>query len=171
MSNDKVQSIMALVDRYGTACATSLMPLGCQGTREKTALAAVESAIRAIAAPGVAQGWQPIATAPKDGTEILAWRQDAGAFIALYTSPSGLPMTQDEIDKCEEEWLFQEDWFTQWPQAIRLDGSEAPTHWMYLPFDPAPPIAEQPERPPNCGWSICSCIECPYWSIKGGPAE
>lgn len=31
------------------------------------------------------------------------------------------------------------------------------------------PTAEQ--RPPYCGSGHCSCIECPYVSIKGGPAE
>ena len=88
-----------------------------------------EDAERAIA-------WQPIETAPKDRTEILAWREDCGQFIASYTSADSFPLTQDELDRAEEEWLFSENWFTQWPQALRLEGSEVPTHWK--PLGPGP---------------------------------
>lgn len=84
------------------------------------------------------QPWRPIETAPKDGRELLCWREDCGQFIASYTSPNAFPMTQAEIDLVDEEALFTRDWFTQWPQALRLDGSETPTHWMPLP---APPVA------------------------------
>lgn len=83
-------------------------------------------------------GWKPIESAPKDGTEILAWREDCGQFIAKYTSADAFPMTQDELDAMDEETLFAKDWFTQWPDATRLDGSEAPTLWQPLPVDPCP---------------------------------
>ncbi|MCX2697873.1 hypothetical protein [Ochrobactrum chromiisoli] len=86
---------------------------------------------------------QLIATAPKDGTEILAWRKDCGWFIASFTSCSAFPLSQSEIDELDEETLFQEDWFTQWPQALRLEGSEAPTHWQHLPPSPADRTALQ----------------------------
>lgn len=81
--------------------------------------------------------WRPIDTAPKDGTEVLAWREDSGAFIASFTSADAFPMSQSEIDELDEEALFAEDWFTQWPQALRLEGNEVPTHWMPLPEPPA----------------------------------
>jgi len=90
-----------------------------------------------VAGRVISDAWQPIETAPMDGTEILAWRSDCGQFIASYTSPSAFPMTQAEIDEMDEEALFAEDWFTQWPQALRLEGSETPTHWMPLPAEPA----------------------------------
>jgi hypothetical protein len=80
--------------------------------------------------------WKPIASAPKDGTEILAWRHDCGQFIASYTSADAFPMTQDELDAWDEETLFAKDWFTQWPQALRLEGSEVPTLWQPMPTDP-----------------------------------
>lgn len=83
-----------------------------------------------------AREWQPIDTAPKDGTEVLAWREDCGQFIALYTSPDSFPFTEAEIDLMEESWLFQKDWFTQWPASQRLEGTEVPTHWMPLPTPP-----------------------------------
>lgn len=81
-------------------------------------------------------GWLDIAGAPKDGTEILAWRHDCGQFIASYTSADAFPMTQDELDAYDEATLFAKDWFTQWPDAPRLDGSEAPTLWQPMPADP-----------------------------------
>ncbi|KAK54008.1 hypothetical protein [Bordetella bronchiseptica] len=86
----------------------------------------------------VRSAWMPIESAPKDGTEILAWRHDCGQFIASYTSADAFPMTQDELDAMDEETLFAKDWFTQWPDATRLDGSEAPTHWQPLPAAPSP---------------------------------
>lgn len=81
--------------------------------------------------------WMDIETAPKDGTEILAWREDCGQFIASYTSADSFPLTQDEIDAMDEEALSSSDWFTQWPRYIRLEGSEVPTHWQPLPAPPA----------------------------------
>ena len=88
-------------------------------------------------------GWKPISSAPKDGTEILAWRADCGQFIAKYTSADAFPMTQDELDAMDEETLFAKDWFTQWPDAPRLDGSEAPTLWQPLPAEPCPTCNDQ----------------------------
>jgi hypothetical protein len=92
--------------------------------------------IREVVGALEATTWQPIATAPLDGTEVLAWREDCGQFIALHTSADAFPLTQDEIDQMDEETLFAKSWFTQWPQAIRCDGSETPTHWMRLPERP-----------------------------------
>ncbi|MGZ8132584.1 hypothetical protein ACXU40_09350 [Bordetella bronchiseptica] len=91
----------------------------------------------------VRSAWMPIESAPKDGTEILAWRHDCGQFIASYTSADAFPMTQDELDAMDEETLFAKDWFTQWPDATRLDGSEAPTHWQPLPAAPGVSTVEQ----------------------------
>lgn len=90
---------------------------------------------RAIEAAIVPQ-WLPIESAPKDGTEVLVWREDCGQFIASYTHAAAFPMTQEEIDQMDEASLFDDDWFTQWPQAFRCDGSEAPTLWMPLPAAP-----------------------------------
>jgi len=81
--------------------------------------------------------WQPIETAPKDGTEVLLWREDCGQFIGSYTSGDNFPLTQEEIDMMAEEVLFAKDWFTQWPDARRLEGSELPDLWQPLPLPPS----------------------------------
>ncbi|WP_210339354.1 hypothetical protein [Ochrobactrum sp. Q0168] len=85
------------------------------------------------------EGWLPFdhPNTPRDGTEILAWRKDCGQFIASYTSCSAFPVSEAELDLLDEETLFKEDWFTQWPQALRLEGSEVPTHWRPLPSAPS----------------------------------
>lgn len=96
-------------------------------------------------------GWRPIETGPLDGTEVLLWREDCGQFIGSYTSADAFPLTQVEIDATAEEVLFAKDWFTQWPDARRLDGSETPTHWRPLP---PPPGTAEPAPTPE--WMTCA---------------
>ena len=88
-------------------------------------------------------GWQDIATAPRDGTEILVWRWDCGILLARYTAPSAF-MTDTEIERAiadypggDNEWIEAEDWFcADFIEGSRMDGSETPTHWMPLPEPP-----------------------------------
>jgi hypothetical protein len=64
--------------------------------------------------------WQPIETAPKDGSFVLAY--NAGS------------MFQDMVE--ETMWIVQ---FSGGRWRIALDGQSAqPTHWMPLPAPPAP---------------------------------
>lgn len=99
-----------------------------------------------------ANGWQPIATAPKDGAPILvyvpggvrlddeiytwgAWR-DAGGRLDV------LPARWHEPDNYTDDGP---GWFTimitvsSWPgEGIDIDGVEVePSHWMPLPAPPA----------------------------------
>lgn len=82
--------------------------------------------------------WQLIETAPKDGTEVLAYREDCGPFIARWTNAAELMTTEEmEREQLDDETLFAEDWFyADFIQGGRADGSEAPTHWMPLPEPP-----------------------------------
>lgn len=67
--------------------------------------------------------WQPIETAPRDGTEILAYRRDAGVFTIHFVAPADMIVSDDE-EPC---------WFS-------LNGDDLtddmPTHWMPLPKPP-----------------------------------
>lgn len=63
--------------------------------------------------------WQPIATAPKDGTPFIA-ASTMDAFRAFYD-------TEQEVWVCEDDGL--------WFGAL----SHPPTHWTELPPLPAPP--------------------------------
>ena len=80
-------------------------------------------------------GWQPMNTAPKDGTEILVWRDDSGSFIARHTDGYGvIPEHEQDEEWCTEETLEHEGW---WSDAYgRQEGPETPTHWMPIPTGP-----------------------------------
>lgn len=82
--------------------------------------------------------WQPIETAPKDGTRIVLGRRDWDVFPAAYWG---------DIDGDEGAfgaWLFVNDFCTGLPgeTGTELGWSEdieagwMPTHWMPLPEAP-----------------------------------
>lgn len=108
------------------------------GQYEKTFAWAAWQAARAV------PDWQPIATAPKDGTEILAYREDAGCFLARWTCCySFMTDTECEQSDMDDEELASEDWFcADFIAGDRLEGDLVPTHWMPLP---AAPIAREGE--------------------------
>lgn len=59
--------------------------------------------------------WQPIETAPKDGTEIIAIDDRGEYFVAFWHEAS-------------EGWYFG--------LFDEVDGKIKPTHWMPLPAAP-----------------------------------
>jgi hypothetical protein len=61
--------------------------------------------------------WQPIETAPKDGTKILAWEFDDYTIVWWGVSASGW-----------YGWKFSDDWISCYP-----------THWQPLPAPPESP--------------------------------
>ncbi|MCK5606827.1 hypothetical protein KAR91_33300 [Candidatus Pacearchaeota archaeon] len=80
--------------------------------------------------------WRAIDTAPKDMTEILGWREDAGVMLIRYIAPIDF-LTESELEEIGEESAEAEDWFfADFIAGGRLEGSEAPTHWMPLPDAP-----------------------------------
>lgn len=79
--------------------------------------------------------WQPIETAPRDGTTILIFGQpddllmaDGSGPLVQFSTPGTFTAAWDEID-----------------DAFVLSGGSwlgpfvAPTHWMPLPSPPKPP--------------------------------
>lgn len=89
--------------------------------------------------PAVAD-WRPISEAPKDGTPIIAYREDAGVFLARYTSPQNF-CTEAELEEMGHESAEQEDWFCG---DDRLEGTEIPTLWRSMPAAPLPPDEKGP---------------------------
>lgn len=69
---------------------------------------------------GQPTAWRSADSAPKDGTQIVVWREDAGVLIAHFVAPSEVTESDDD----------EPAWWT-------IDGDElatdAFTHWMYLP--------------------------------------
>lgn len=69
------------------------------------------------------EGWQDIATAPRDGTRILGIN-DRGQFVIEFDADWG----------SDGWWMVSDGKFDERP----LRGSE-PTHWMPLPTPPQVP--------------------------------
>ena len=79
--------------------------------------------------------WQPIETAPKDGTEILGYRADNGVMLIRYTCPDEF-LNESELQKLDADSAEQYDWFAaDFVCGYRIGENETPTHWMI----PEPP--------------------------------
>ena len=77
--------------------------------------------------------WKPIEEAPKS-TEVLVWREDAGAFIAKLVEPCEV-ITDVELERMG--YPFPDDYEEWWSDAYGWqEGSEKPTHFMLLPKGP-----------------------------------
>ena len=78
-------------------------------------------------------GWQPIETAPRDGTWILLWDDHLGLAVSgcWYDYP-GIN-TPDDYEAPWSFWTADNDLISFW---VGGDDYYSPTHWMPLP--PAP---------------------------------
>ena len=65
------------------------------------------------------QVWQPIDTAPKDGTEILGWNYHLGRHIVSWA-----------VQPCHNP---HPAWISS---TCRTNHLDPPTHWMPLPTPP-----------------------------------
>ena len=75
--------------------------------------------------------WQPIETAPKDGTIILLCRTTGKREPEVYPGA----WCPDETEEAEYPWLF---WERLNKQQVKPNGwaDGIPTHWMPLPEPP-----------------------------------
>ena len=110
--------------------------------------------------------WQPIETAPKDGTELLGWRWDAGCMLISWTAPCNF-MTTDELESTangDSAWQEQEDWFyADFLHGGRLEGSETPTHWT--------PMPAQPQVASDAPMTVAPEVGERYWMVQVGRIE
>jgi hypothetical protein len=97
---------------------------GCDTHAQRVLESIEESGFQLKRSCPPADGWQPIATAPKDGKPILVWAPDDD-----FSSFTGIDLVW-----FDREWLYG--------QADSYPGR--PTHWMPVPADPTQQIGEQP---------------------------
>lgn len=78
------------------------------------------------------EAWQPIETAPKDGTQILGWCSNYGARQTHWHFYGECSIAKAQFDAGKGEsgnWYWEEPlnhWLSSWK----------PTHWMPLPAAP-----------------------------------
>jgi hypothetical protein len=85
--------------------------------------------------------WRPIESAPKDGTDVLVYKDVATVpvvHIAWYRSEEEWNESGQHCGFCDslEEWL---GWWSYTRNSVtqeRLEGYAEPTHWMPLPAPP-----------------------------------
>lgn len=75
--------------------------------------------------------WQPIETAPKDGTDILLTDGYRAAVASWYP---------EEFPDAEWPWGVS-DWHND---PLHLRGGYMATHWMPLPMPPTPSSSPSP---------------------------
>ena|SRR3990167_3521283 len=87
--------------------------------------------------------WQPIETAPKDGTEILVYYEFATVPIVHIAR-----WDDDRFDQWEgERFASKADkigWWSYVETSVsqhKLDEFNTPTHWMPLPAPPSDDVA------------------------------
>jgi hypothetical protein len=84
--------------------------------------------------------WQPIETAPRDGTDVLVYKDVATVpvvHIAWYRSEEewrdhGGCLFGDTLEEYVGWWSYTRNSVTQ----EKLEGYAEPTHWMPLPEPP-----------------------------------
>ena len=88
-----------------------------------------QAALAAIEAQGwmVVQGWQPIESAPKDGTSILACVSGYVPSQVQWVEFDGVGKWSDDPEMFMEEYHFR---------AYFSGTAYDPTHWMPLPTSP-----------------------------------
>lgn len=76
--------------------------------------------------------WQPISTAPRDGTSILVWTHHDEVEVSSWYQTKGdtyEPIPGTEAYSLVKDKVFYEGW-----------NSNTPTHWMPLPAPPEPTL-------------------------------
>lgn len=81
--------------------------------------------------------WQPIDDAPKDGTEILLYREDCGVILGRWISPAEFISDGDIAENFTEDEWHEPDWFgADFVSGFRISNDGTPTHWQPLPSPP-----------------------------------
>lgn len=82
--------------------------------------------------------WRPIESAPRDGSEILTWREDTGVLLLRWASAAEfMTQAEQELELLDEDEATEPGWFcADFARGCRLDGVDIPTHWRPMPLGP-----------------------------------
>ena len=97
--------------------------------------AAARDSARMVAELEAAARWRPIESAPKNGTEIIGWREDSGPFLTAWTCLCEF-MPEDAIERLgiDAQTSEKHAWFyADIASSGMLDDDLAPTHWLPIP--------------------------------------
>jgi hypothetical protein len=81
--------------------------------------------------------WQPIETAPKDGTVIDVWLRGSLDDIEFYCQ--GPPMRvlgADQYQGRSAGWMWLNDKFRPYMRGLHMPTFIQPTHWQSMPEPP-----------------------------------
>lgn len=126
------------IERVARALAKRNYPSASDADIAEMAEGFTDDATAAIAAMrGEPVGWQPIETAPKDGTIIDVWREEFGRETVYW---GRRPHECGEMGPhCDSDWHREKQ--PSWVCSTfgeYVGGDHAPfTHWMPLPTPPA----------------------------------
>lgn len=92
--------------------------------------------------------WQPIETAPKDGTQVDLWIEGKDSTVDFYSASArkakGRPVRHGRA--CDFKWMQKGPnrpyWYPSHGLGYPLDSDLTVTHWMPLPAPPSPPSGE-----------------------------
>lgn len=123
LSDDDVRLIAERTERANAAVA--MLGLGVHDPGQDLA-----ALCREVLAQRERERWQPMATAPKDGREVLLLAERRagvpGKMLVGHYMPGGYCI--EDHPAIDEGWYF-------W-NGSRFDNASKPTHWMPLPEAP-----------------------------------
>lgn len=135
-ADDRIERVARAIcgrDLEWRDCESACLTAGkCVGNLSECVIDLARAAIAAAQSDGV---WQPIETAPKDGTRILFALPYVWCGYWRCERPVGMP-----------DYRWDETWIG-WTREAFEDRPLNPTHWMPLPDPPAfsapEPVEEQ----------------------------
>lgn len=99
-----------------------------------TAIEVALIAIRALPLPAAASGWQPIETAPRDGTVIDIWADGERIADVYWGKPDHCCGEMGQY--CDSDWHREKPGWVVCAINASYWGSKPPTHWQPLPAEP-----------------------------------
>lgn len=124
----------------------------CNGTRVRSYRLAehlggqyVDAPCRCVASPAEASTWQPIESAPKDGTSVLLLIDPQDSAHSLHDDSFVVSIGSYGVEggaEVDPTWCFA-GW--SWSHDEYVRGKGTPTHWMPLPGPPRAALSGRKE--------------------------